>query len=147
MRTKDIRMAQHRANTRPTARDRGAAMVEMAILTPLLFLLTLGAFELGRGVWTKHTLSHVAREAARYASVRSVTSDDPATAGKIEARAKSAATGVDTSKMNVTTTWNPSNQQGGTVRVQVSYNFKPVTALIPFKSLTLTSNSQRVIAY
>ena len=127
-------MAQHRPNTRPTARDRGAAMVEMAILTPLLFLLTLGAFELGRGVWTKHTLSHVAREAARYASVRSVTSDDPATTGKIEARAKSAATGVDTSKMTVTTTWNPSNTAGSTVRVQVSYNFAHLQQISAFTS-------------
>jgi hypothetical protein len=86
--------------------------MEMAILTPLLFLLTLGAFELGRGVWTKHTLSHAAREAARYASVRSLTSDDPATAATIEARAKQAAVGIDASLMTVTTTWNPSNQQG-----------------------------------
>jgi len=121
--------------------------MEMAILTPLLFLLTLGAFELGRGVWTKHTLSHAAREAARYASVRSLTSDDPATAATIEARAKQAAVGIDASLMTVTTTWNPSNQQGGTVRVQLSYDFEPVTPLLPFKSLTLTSNSQRVIAY
>jgi len=128
-------------------RQRGTGAVELAILTPVLFMLTLGAFELGRGVWTKHTLSHAAREAARYASVRSKTSDDPATNATITARAKAAAVGIDASLLTVTTTWNPSNTTGATVRVQLSYNFKPVTALIPFKTLTLTSNSQRVIAY
>ena len=130
-----------------SSRQRGTGAVELAILTPVLFLLTLGAFELGRGVWTKHTLSHVAREAARYASVRSTSSDDPATTAKIEARAKQAAVGVDSKLLKVETTWSPSNQQGGTVRVFVTYDFKPVTALLPFKSITLTSNSQRVIAY
>jgi len=122
-------------------------MAEMAILIPVLMLLTIGAIEMGRGVWTKHMLSHAAREAARYASVRSTTSDDPATAAKIEARAKAAAVGLDTSLLTVATTWTPSNQQGGSVRVHVTYAFHPVTPLIPFDTIQLTSNSQRVIAY
>ena len=121
--------------------------MELAILTPVLFLLTLGAFELGRGVWTKHTLSHAAREAARYASVRSTTSDDPATAAKIEARAKESAIGIDTSQLQVQTTWTPSNAPGGTVRVHVQYAFHPVTPLVPVSTIQLTSNSQRVIVY
>jgi Flp pilus assembly protein TadG len=128
-------------------RQRGSTVAEMAILMPVLMLLTIGAIELGRGVWTKHVLGHVAREAARYASVRSVTSDDPATVAKVEARAKAAAVGLDTSLLTVATTWSPSNQQGGTVRVHVTYAFSPVTPLLPFDSIQLTSNSQRVIAY
>jgi Flp pilus assembly protein TadG len=128
-------------------KERGSTVAEMAILTPLLFLLTIAAFELGRAVWTKHTLSHVAREAARYASVRSITSDDPATVAKVQARAEEAAVGIDPALLDVDTTWSPSNQAGGTVRVHIQYDFHPITPLVPVSSITLTSNSQRIISY
>ena len=128
-------------------KERGATMVEMALVIPLLFLLTLGAIELGRGVWTKHTLTHLAREAARYAAVRSTLSDEPATAAMIETRAKTGAVGINTKDMTVQTTWTPSNAPGGTVRVQVSYAFHPITMLIPAKTIQLTSNSERLITY
>jgi len=128
-------------------RECGSAITEMALLVPLIVLLTLGAFELGRGVWTKHTLSHISREAARYASVRSARSDDPATAVKVASRARSEAAGIDLDRLEVVTTWNPGNQPNARVRVQVSYEFEPVTPLLPFESITLTSNSERVIVY
>lgn len=131
----------------PRAPQRGATALEMALLTPILFALTIGAFEVGRAVWTKHTLTHVAREAARYASVRSVTSDDPVTASMVEARAKSEANGIDPEYLQVLTTWSPTNEAGATVHVQVSYQFQPSTALVPFKTLELTSNAQRVISF
>ena len=128
-------------------RQRGSAVVELAILAPLLFLVTIGAFELGRGMWVKHTLSHVASEAARYAAVRSVTSDDPATESKVATRVKSQAVGINPDDLVVQTTWTPGNTVGGTVQVRVSYDFRPVTPLIPFKSLQLASASTTTIAY
>lgn len=127
--------------------QRGVAVAELAVLTPVLFLLILGAFELARGVWTKHTLSHLARETARYAAVRSQTSDDPATEAKIIERAESQAIGIDPDLLTVETTWTPGNVVGGTVQIQVAYEFEPVTPLLPFSSIALTSNSRRVIAY
>ena len=128
-------------------RQRGSAVVELAILAPLLFLVTIGAFELGRGMWVKHTLSHVASEAARYAAVRSVTSDDPATESKVATRVKSQAVGINPDDLVVQTAWTPGNTVGGTVQVRVSYDFRPVTPLIPFKSLQLASASTTTIAY
>ncbi len=128
-------------------RMRGSAVTELAILTPVLFLLTIGAFELGRGIWVKQSLSHLAREAVRYASVRSTQSDDPATEEAIKQRIVSEAVGLNPERLNIVTTWTPANQPGGTVRVQLSYAFEPVTPLVPFDEIELRSSSQRVIAY
>ena len=136
-----------RGPRRRRAGQRGSAAVELAILSPLLFLVTIGAFELGRGMWVKHTLSHVASEGARYAAVRSVTSDDPATKESIAGRVKSEAVGVNPADLVVETTWDPSNTVGGTVQVRVLYEFHPVTPLIPFKTLELASTSKTTIAY
>jgi Flp pilus assembly protein TadG len=126
---------------------RGATAVELAILTPVLFMLSIGAMELGRGVWTKHTLTYVAREAARYASVRSANSDDPATTDKIASRARSEIVGINPADVAVQVTWNPGNQPGATVRVRLDYQFHPVTRLLSFGTLQLSSQSEQTISY
>jgi len=43
----------------------GQALVEMAILLPLLLLMVLGIFEFGRAMYIKNTLTHAARAGAR----------------------------------------------------------------------------------
>ena len=131
----------------PCRRMRGATAVELAILTPVLFMLSIGAMELGRGVWTKHTLTYVAREAARYASVRSTNSDDPATTDKIASRARSEIVGINPADVAVQVTWTPGNQPGGTVRVRLAYQFHPVTRLLSFGTLQLSSQSEQTISY
>ena len=47
----------------------GQALVEMALVLPILVLLSLGALELARGTSYWLTANHVANEAARWASV------------------------------------------------------------------------------
>ena len=46
-------------------RERGAALVEAAIATPILLLLTVGIFEIGRAYETWQVLTNAAREGAR----------------------------------------------------------------------------------
>ena len=48
-------------------RERGAAMVEAAIVTPILLLLMVGIFEIGRAFETWQVLTNAAREGARLA--------------------------------------------------------------------------------
>jgi Flp pilus assembly protein TadG len=48
-----------------TERQRGAAMVEMAIVLPLLLLLVFGIIEFGRLYNSQVTLTHAAREGIR----------------------------------------------------------------------------------
>jgi hypothetical protein len=48
--------------------DRGAALVEMALLTPLLLLLVFGIVDLGRALYTHVTIQEAAQEGALYGS-------------------------------------------------------------------------------
>ena len=48
---------------------RGQALVEFALVLPILVLLLTGFFDLGRVVLAHDSLSHAAREAARFAIV------------------------------------------------------------------------------
>lgn len=47
---------------------RGANLVEMALVVPLLLLLLMGAADLGRVFYAHIAITNAAREAARYAS-------------------------------------------------------------------------------
>jgi Flp pilus assembly protein TadG len=118
---------------------------EIAVAAPLLLVLVLGALELGRGVWTRHTLTHAAREAARYAAVRSTASVSPATAAAVEARVKEGAIGIDAAALEVETTWTPANVPGATVRVDLRYKLRPITPFVPVGAIKLETFSQRVV--
>jgi hypothetical protein len=57
------------AGTSSRRRSRGQALVEFALVAPLLFLLIIGIIEAGRLVYYYHSMNHAAREGARYAIV------------------------------------------------------------------------------
>lgn len=56
---------------------RGQAMVEFALVLPLLVMVLAGTIILGTGVFYQQQLGNAAREAARYATVHSATSACP----------------------------------------------------------------------
>lgn len=51
-----------------THRDKGASLVEFAVVAPLLFLLLFGVIEFGRAIATHTAVTTAAREAARFAT-------------------------------------------------------------------------------
>jgi hypothetical protein len=63
--------------------ERGQSLVELAMILPVLVLLLMGIFDLGRVVWANDTITNAAREAARWAIVHggSVASITPCPAG------------------------------------------------------------------
>ena len=81
-----------------TDSHRGAAMVEFAILLPILLLLIMGMIEFSRAYNAQITLTQASREGAR---VLAITGD----AGKAEAAAESVAEiSLDITKLNLSTT-------------------------------------------
>lgn len=58
---------------------RGQTLVETALLMPLFIMVLLGIVVLGTGVFYQQQLTNAAREAARFASIHSATSDCPTT--------------------------------------------------------------------
>lgn len=55
----------------------GQAMVEFALVAPMLFLLILGTIEAGRFVFFQEALNNATREGARYAIVHGADSPNP----------------------------------------------------------------------
>ena len=58
-------------------KSRGQAMVEFALVAPMLFLLILGTIEAGRFIFHYEVLNHATREGARYAIVHGADSTCP----------------------------------------------------------------------
>jgi Flp pilus assembly protein TadG len=65
------------------SRSRGQALVEFAIVVPVLFLMILGVFEVGRLVFYYHTINHATREGARYAIVHGENAFDGCPSGPV----------------------------------------------------------------
>ena len=68
-------------------KSRGQALVEFALVLPILTLLLAGFWDLGRVVLANDALSHAAREAARYAIVHGGSSLNPCPVGPAAADA------------------------------------------------------------
>ena len=51
-------------------REKGVALVEFALILPLLLLLSITAAEFGRAIWEYNTLTKSVRDAARYLSIQ-----------------------------------------------------------------------------
>jgi hypothetical protein len=60
-------------------RGRGQTLVEFALVAPLAFFVVAGTLTLGLGLFYQQQVTNAAREAARYASLHSATSQCPTT--------------------------------------------------------------------
>lgn len=82
-----------RCRRSPPGRDRGAAVVEMALVMPLLLLMLFGLIDFGRVFNAKIQLSQAAREGVRLAALNSTSdpSDPSRGTAAISARVAAAA--------------------------------------------------------
>jgi hypothetical protein len=116
--------------------DSGQALVEFALVLPLLLLLCFGVLEFGRYYWTRLTLRHVVREAARFAVTGNVLPDS---LGEAMPRRESiqqiilrsnAEFGLRIAPSEITLTPPDGGAPGGIVRVEVSYPYRAVFPLL-----------------
>ncbi len=114
-----------------TRRDRGAAMVEAAIILPILLMLIFGIIEFGRAYNAKNTLNQASREGVRkYALTQDFAQG--------EAAAKHAATSLDPNDLTVTATaCNP----GDPTELEVSYPFSYEIPFVGSRSFAMTSKA------
>ncbi len=103
--------------------ERGQDLVEFALIFPVLFLILMGIFDMGRAIYYTSTLHSAAREGARYASVA------PTDNAGIQAAVEYMAVGITPADLTITATV----VRGGSydvVNVVVTYNMPIVTPLI-----------------
>ena len=123
---------------------RGAAAVEFAVVSPVLFLLIFGMIEYGRMVMVQQVITNAAREGARKGVLDGTTNSDVTTV--VSNYLTSASISGATTTVTPT---NPSNATyGGTVTVTVSVPYSKVSWLphnfwLGSKTLTATSVMRR----
>jgi Flp pilus assembly protein TadG len=142
-------------------------MLEMALCSTAIFLVILGIMECSRAMYVEHSISSMARDAARYAMVRgadwSGTSCIATTTYSCEATATDISTyiknnappGITRASITIVTTWpgtsasgtpcdttSGSNSAGCIVRVKLTY---PFTFLLPAPNNTAITFSSTAV--
>ena len=116
---------------------RGAAAVELAVVTPVLLILVLGIIESGQAISVRQSMLDAARGACRLATLENVTNQQAL--DQIDAAMSTAR--ISQFSATVSPTPLTSANKGDLVSVQISANFNDVSWLpIPnyFAGLTLT---------
>ena len=130
---------------------KGATMVEFALSFLLFITVSLVLFEMARAMWIYTTLSHAARQGARYAIVSGANAPTPATAGSILKVVQKHAIGLVADDVTIDVEWENAARDGGEfVLVRAKYPFRFLTGPVfiandgPF---TLGSVAQMTISY
>ncbi len=125
---------------------RGSAAIEFALTLPILVIITLLIFDIGRGLFVLTTINHLASEGARYASVRGAESPTSTTTDAVVTYIQGRAAGMDLTELTVTVIFNPSAFSGSNVEVEINYNFKFfISGFLPISGITMTANSNMTI--
>ena len=147
----------------PTPARRGAVSVETAVVFPVAILLLLGLVVGGMGIFRYQQVAWLAREGARYASVRGTDYAKEVSGAKAATKQDvynnvilPNATVLDTSKLSYDVTWNSTNSaytvtnnyskpKGNTVSVTVTYTWIPEIFFVG--PITLSSTSTLPMSY
>lgn len=149
-------------------RERGSSLLEQSFILVFLLTMMFGIIDCGRALYTYHFVSNAAREASRWASVRSQGCDPSALSDcpvhpsgdnlQTVFTANLSNMGLDPARVTFTTSWvvppgvgaascpTPINQIGCMVHVDVAYNytffFAPFISAPPIR---MASSSEMLI--
>lgn len=113
-----------RAVQRAGRRQAGQALVEFALVLPVLLLILMAIFDFGRLFYSALAVRHAAREGARYGIVHA--SDDEG----IRQRVREAAVGLEGDLLTITISPAATQRRvGQALTVDVSYPFEYVTPI------------------
>jgi Flp pilus assembly protein TadG len=146
---------------------RGAALLEAAIVLPIVFMFIMAMVVMGLGIFRYQQVAELAREGARYASVHgtqyaSDTGNAAATAADVYNNAiKPQAVGLDLNAITYSVSWNTSNSPtranpsstppgapiANTVSVTVTYTWTPYLYKVGSLGLTSESTSTMPMSY
>jgi Flp pilus assembly protein TadG len=139
--------------------DRAQALVETALVLPLLLLVIVGLFDVGRAIWLSNTLATAVREGTRYGVVHGALSGSPTGPGAasytppdtdttITAQVRNYASGVP-NNLTVLSTWPDGNaNRGSRIVVTATFPFTPILSQVFLGGglgITLRSSSTLVI--
>lgn len=131
------------ANERVPAWCRGQALVELALLLPVLIMLAMGTLDVGRVFQGYLDLANAAREGAAYASLNPSDSNLTSDVTNIMT---AESNGLVPGTMNVTVSFSPNNSAGSQVTVTVTASYPLLTtAVLGWKSLSLQASAGMMV--
>lgn len=106
--------------------QRGLATLELALLLPTLILLVFGTIELGRLLWIQTVLQHATQTAARFAMVRGLESDIPATDQEVLDELRRLGLGMNPEQLSaeILTPWPQGSAPGAALSLRARYTFE-----------------------
>lgn len=142
-------------------RQRGSTLVEQAFVVAFLLTVMFGIIDLSRAMYAYHFVSNAAREATRWASVRSASSPLSPTASQSTVQtyiSDVSGMGLDSSSITSTTSFTApphgspactpgpgANKPGCVVQVTVNYSYTFFFPLLPTSPMHMSSTSQMLI--
>lgn len=116
-----IRRLRGPKRTRAGARERGQALVEFALILPIMLLLICALVDFGRAYYTWLMVTNAAREGARIGATQQPI-------GAINTRIIDSADGLDPSRLTISVT-NVQGPRGEPIEVDLTYDFRFVTPI------------------
>lgn len=133
-----IRSARLHRRARHKRTRRAAAIVEFAVVTPLLLAMVFGIMEFGWAFMVRQTLTHATREACRVAILQGSTSTDAV--NRFNAAAAPAGVDVTPTVTYLDTTVPPDGVNDVVVvSASVPYEEVTITGLMNFLHISATS--------
>lgn len=121
--------------------ERGSASIEAAFILPLLFILTIGAVEIGRALSVQATIRHAVQETARFATVHGFASGAQVSEAELETMAGDLAR-LPAGSMTVDAVFAPDNRPGSEVSVSIDHAYTPLTSIVfDLSGFTLSSTT------
>ena len=141
----------HWNTTRDGRRERGQALVELAIILPVFMLILLGIVQIGSVFRDYIALTDATRVGARQAAVARSIQPESARVPNVVAMVEKAAVNLEKSKMTITVTpmkvdgvtagW----EQSGVVTVEATYPFAvDLMGLVVFNGTLKSRTTERI---
>lgn len=125
---------------------RAQSLVEFALVLPMLVMIIMGVFDLGRAIYSDTVIGNAAREGARTGIIKTKTDADIISA----VQSTAFAIGTTDPPMHISISPSPTRSSPGTINVTVTYTFTAITPLIgsffgPSGNLILTGSTTMTV--
>ena len=121
---------------------RGGAIVEFAILAPVLFTILLGIVEMGRMFYVRQALEYATEQAARYYMLNPTTDSGSVTTYLQGQMAGGMGSGVTADYVDATSC--NGNASVTCTTITASYTFTFVAAFLGFSNLVMHAKAQAI---
>lgn len=144
-------MRRIRRRVRLVRSERGAALVEFALVVPFLMLIMCATIDFGLAVYTLNNLTAAVREGGRFAAVMPTPGpvvDDPGVRNRVFSFIAGINTGLTPDQIKQLISVSAPDADGNISVSITGYPYRPVTPLSPLLGLkTLTLNRRAIFRW